>query len=125
YFLSFQFVFFIVEFFLSNNIRDLDNDKISGRKTIAILLGHRGAVIFLASLFAAAYITTLILIIIGTLPLWSLITFISIGVAIKVINGFIGKTSPLEMMPAMIATGKTNTIYGFLLGISLLISIFV
>lgn len=116
---------FIGAILLSNNIRDLDNDKISGRKTIAILLGHRAAVIFLASLFAAAYMTTLILIILGTLPLWSLITFISIVLAIKVIKGFIGKTSPLEMMPAMIATGKTNTMYGFLLGISLLISIFV
>src|SRR5699024_12225323 len=29
---------------LANNIRDLENDKLSGRNTIAILLGHKKAV---------------------------------------------------------------------------------
>jgi len=124
-YVSIPIAIFIGAILLTNNIRDLENDKISGRKTIAILLGHRGAVIFLSLLFALAYITTLILIMNGTLPLWSILSFISIILAVKVVKGFIGKTTPLEMMPAMIATGKTNTVYGFLLGISLLISIFV
>jgi len=44
--------------------------------------------------------------------------------AIDVIKKYKGKTQPLEIMPAMAATGKTNTIYGFLLGTSLLLSHF-
>lgn len=114
---------FIGAILLSNNIRDLDNDKASGRKTIAILLGQKNAIRFLGSLFAVAYIYTAILMIIGLLPLWSLLTFLSIKKAVDVIIGFRGKTLPLEMMPAMVNTGKTNSIYGFLLGFSLLISI--
>lgn len=113
---------FIGAILLSNNIRDLDNDKVSGRKTIAILLGQKNAIRFLGCLFTIAYLYTAILIIIGMLPLWSLLTFLSIKKAIEVIIGFRGKTSPLEMMPAMVNTGKTNSIYGFLLGFSLLIS---
>lgn len=113
---------FIGAILLSNNIRDLDNDKESGRKTIAILLGRKNAIRFLGSLFLTAYLVTAILIIVGLLPIWSAITFLSVKKAVDVIIGFRGKTMPLEMMPAMVNTGKTNSIYGFLLGLSLLIS---
>lgn len=122
---SLPIVLFIASIMLSNNIRDLDGDKINGRKTIAILIGRKKAIIFLASLFIVAYAITLTLIIVKILPLWSLLTLLSGKKAIDVITGFRGKKLPIEMMPAMAATGKTNTIYGFLLGISLLISQFI
>ncbi|MFL6516590.1 MAG: 1,4-dihydroxy-2-naphthoate polyprenyltransferase, partial [Bacillus sp. (in: firmicutes)] len=36
---------------LSNNIRDLDGDKENGRKTVAILLGKKGAIYLLTGMF--------------------------------------------------------------------------
>src|SRR5699024_12394036 len=81
---------FIGTILLSNNIRELDNDKESGRKTIAILLGRKKAIQFLVLLFAIAYGLTCALIINGILPLWSIITLLSIKVAVDVIKGFIG-----------------------------------
>ncbi|MDY0393148.1 1,4-dihydroxy-2-naphthoate polyprenyltransferase [Virgibacillus halophilus] len=116
---------FIGSIMMSNNIRDLDNDKLNGRHTIAILLGRKNAIRFLGGMFIAIYILTLVYIFSGVLPVWSSITFLSIPKAVDVIKKFRGKTNPLDMMPAMAATGKTNTIYGFLLGLSLLISIFI
>ncbi len=120
-FVSIPVAIFIGAIMLSNNIRDLDGDKKSGRKTIAILIGRKNAIIFLAAMFFVAYAITASLILTGILPVWSLITFLSLKKAVDVIKGFIGKTKPLEMMPAMVATGKTNSIYGFLLGISLIL----
>lgn len=116
---------FIGSINLSNNIRDRDGDKAGGRKTIAVLIGREKAITVLAVLFSIAYGWTLALIIARLLPIWTLITFLSVPKAVTVIKNFRGKTEPLEMMPAMIATGKTNTIYGFLLGISLVIAAFV
>jgi 1,4-dihydroxy-2-naphthoate octaprenyltransferase len=113
---------FIGAILLSNNIRDLDGDKKSGRKTIAILFGRKNAIIFLAVMFAAAFLLTLIYILAGMLPIVSVITFLAVFKAVDVIKQFRGKTEPIEMMPAMAATGKTNSIYGLLLGLSLLIS---
>src|SRR5699024_2524202 len=81
---------FIAAILLANNIRDLDNDKESGRKTIAILLGKTNAIVFLAGLFTFAYLYTGLLIFLGILPIWSVITFLSIPLAIKVLKGFIG-----------------------------------
>ncbi|GGB36844.1 1,4-dihydroxy-2-naphthoate polyprenyltransferase [Virgibacillus dakarensis] len=113
---------FIGSIMMSNNIRDLDGDKENGRKTIAILLGRKNAVRFLGILFFIAFGLTAYYIIDGLLPVWSIIVFISAVKAVDVVKKFQGKTKPLEMVPAMIATGKTNTIYGFLLGVSLLLS---
>ncbi|HLR14929.1 MAG TPA: 1,4-dihydroxy-2-naphthoate polyprenyltransferase [Bacillota bacterium] len=110
---------FIGAIMLSNNIRDRVGDAKSGRKTIAILVGHNKAVGLLAAFFITAYISTIVFVLLGMLPILSLITLISAKLAFDVIKGFMGKTKPLEMMPAMIMTGKTNTIYGLLLCLSL------
>ncbi|GAA0588340.1 1,4-dihydroxy-2-naphthoate polyprenyltransferase [Virgibacillus siamensis] len=123
--ISLPIAIFIGGIMMSNNIRDLDGDKENGRKTLAILLGRKKAITFLAVMFTVSFVLTAIYIFTGLLPLWSLISFLSIVIAVDVIKKFQGKTKPLEMLPAMVATGKTNTIYGFLLGISLLISNFV
>lgn len=123
-FISIPVAIFIASIMLSNNIRDLDGDKENGRKTLAILLGRKNAIRFLAGLFTIAYVLTAFYIAVGMLPLLSIILFITIFKANDVIKKFQGKTQPIEMMPAMAATGKTNTMYGFLLGISLLIHTF-
>src|SRR5690625_2874005 len=105
---------FIGAILLANNIRDLDGDKENGRKTIAILLGRKKAIAFLAVLFVFAYGLTGYFIVTNMLPIVSIIVFLTIKKATDVIKDFQGKTKPLEMLPAMIATGKTNTLYGFL-----------
>ncbi|SFD93664.1 1,4-dihydroxy-2-naphthoate prenyltransferase [Lentibacillus persicus] len=122
--LSVPIAIFIGGIMMSNNIRDLDGDKENGRKTIAILLGRKNAIRFLAFMFITAYLLTGLYIVSDVLPVWSVIAFLSAIKASDVIRKFHGKTKPLEMMPAMAATGKTNTIYGFLLGLSLLVSNF-
>ncbi|KIL47328.1 1,4-dihydroxy-2-naphthoate prenyltransferase [Jeotgalibacillus alimentarius] len=109
---------------LANNIRDLDGDKENGRKTIAILLGRKYAIYFLAYMFVTAYGFVIILVITGAVTPWMLISFLSIPKAVKATKGFIGKTKPMQMMPAMKATAQTNTIFGFLLSIGLLIGYF-
>lgn len=108
---------------LANNIRDLDGDKENGRKTLAILVGRERAVGVLASMFIVSYIWTIALIIVGIVSPWMLIVFLSAPKAYKATKGFIGKSIPMEMVPAMIATAKTNTIFGLLMGIGLLLDI--
>ena len=48
--------------------------------------------------------------------------FASVPKAIQATKGFIGKTLPIQMMPAMKATAQTNTFFGFLLAIALLVN---
>lgn len=109
---------------LSNNIRDLDGDKEFGRKTLAILLGRKNAIYLLAGMFIVSYAWVFILMMIGYSSAWIAIVVLSIPKAVKATKGFIGKTIPIQMMPAMKATAQTNTIFGFLLSIGLFIDYF-
>jgi 1,4-dihydroxy-2-naphthoate polyprenyltransferase len=109
---------------MANNIRDLDGDKENGRKTVAILLGKKGAIVLLGSMFFLTYAWTAGLVLFGDMSPWILVAYLSIPKAVKATKGFIGKTQPLEMMPAMKATAQTNTIFGFLLSIGLLFAYF-
>ncbi|EIJ79358.1 1,4-dihydroxy-2-naphthoate octaprenyltransferase [Bacillus methanolicus PB1] len=104
---------------LANNIRDLDGDKEFGRKTLAILLGRKKAIYLLAGMFIFSYGWVLGLIFTGKASIWTIIVILSAPKAIKATKGFIGKTAPVQMMPAMKATAQTNTIFGLLLSIGL------
>jgi 1,4-dihydroxy-2-naphthoate octaprenyltransferase len=109
---------------LSNNIRDLDGDKENGRKTVAILIGRKNAITLLGSMFAFSYLWIIGFIIFGHATPWLLIILLSLPKPIAAIKGFIGKTEPIQMVPAMVATAQTNTFFGFLLSIGLIINYF-
>ena len=106
---------------MANNIRDLTDDKTHGRKTLAILLGHERAVTFLTGMFACAYIWLLGLILYGFLSYWALLVFASFPMAFQAARGFENKSTAKQMMPAMKATAQTNTLFGFLLILALII----
>lgn len=106
---------------LSNNIRDLDGDKENGRKTVAILLGKKGAIYLLTGMFTFSFLWVLVLIITGVLPVWTALVILSAPKAMKATKGFIENTIPIKMAPAMKATAQTNTIFGFLLAIGIFI----
>lgn len=113
--------FFIGAINLANNIRDRDNDKENGRKTIAVLVGQHNAVKVLATMFIIAYVWTAGLIITSNISVWALLVFLSIPKSIQAVKGFVGKALPIEMMPAMKFTAQTNTLFGFLLSAGLLV----
>lgn len=106
---------------LSNNIRDIVGDTEGGRKTMAILVGRNNAVYILSLFFIVSYLWIAGLVIIEDVTYWALIVLLSILKPIKAIEIFRLKKEPLEVMPAMKFTAQTNTIFGFLLAIGLLI----
>jgi len=109
---------------LANNIRDHDGDKEFGRKTLAILLGRENAIRFLAGMFIAAFLLVAVFIATGITSAWTAVVVLSAPKAINAVKGFKAGKAPIQMMPAMKATAQTNTIFGFLLSIGLLIGFF-
>jgi len=110
---------------LANNIRDLDGDKEHGRKTLAILVGRKKAVQVLAGMFIVSYLWIIALITLSIASPWLFLVILSIPKSIQATKGFIGKTIPLQMMPAMKATAQTNTLFGLLLSIGLVLAYFI
>ena len=109
---------------MSNNIRDREGDAQSGRRTLAILLGHERSVYALAIMFVTAYLWIIGLVVLQEISPWNLLVLLSVPIPVKAVKGFVGKRVPVQMMPAMKATAQTNTIFGFLLTIGLFISYF-
>ena len=110
---------------LSNNIRDIVGDTEGGRKTMAILVGRHNAVTVLAWFFIVSYSWIFVLVVLGHLTPWALLVLLSVKKPIEAIKLFRAKEKPLEVMPAMKYTAQTNTIFGFLLAVGLLISYFI
>lgn len=107
---------------LSNNIRDIEEDKKGGRKTLAILMGHQKAVYFLAFLFIISYIWITGLVLVGNTSPWLFLVLLSVPKPIQAVKGFLDNEIPMNTGIAMKATAQTNTIFGFLLFIGLFIS---
>ncbi|WP_285768975.1 1,4-dihydroxy-2-naphthoate polyprenyltransferase [Peribacillus sp. SI8-4] len=107
---------------LSNNLRDHDGDKAHGRKTMPVVMGRKHALTFMAIMFAFSYLWLVGLVVTGTVTAWILLAFLSIPKAMKAVKGFVGKTQPITMVPAMKATAQTNTFFGLLMAIGLFIS---
>ncbi|MES1041862.1 1,4-dihydroxy-2-naphthoate polyprenyltransferase [Peribacillus simplex] len=110
---------------LSNNLRDHDGDKAHGRKTMPVVMGRKNALTFMAIMFAFCYLWLVGLVITGSVTAWILLAFLSIPKAMAAIKGFVGKTQPITMVPAMKATAQTNTFFGLLMAIGLFISYFI
>ncbi|MGM9988486.1 MAG: 1,4-dihydroxy-2-naphthoate polyprenyltransferase [Bacillaceae bacterium] len=109
---------------LANNIRDLDNDKENGRKTLAILIGKEKAIFVLATFFFLAYISATIFSIIGLVSPLVNICYLSLPLAIRAVKTFKENDTPLTMMPAMASTAKLCTIHGFLFALGMIISLY-
>lgn len=108
---------------MSNNIRDIKEDTIGGRKTLAILLGRKHAITALAISFVVAYVWIIVLVIIGQVTPWVLVVFISIPKPIAAIKNFReGEGVPQKQGLAMKSTAMTNTFFGLLLSVGLIIA---
>jgi 1,4-dihydroxy-2-naphthoate octaprenyltransferase len=107
----------------SNNIRDLKGDQEHGRRTLAILLGHKRAVWLLASSLAAANLWVVALVATRILPPWTLLALGSLAPSIAAIRVFRAGGNPAQMMLGMQRVAQTYTIFGILLLIGLLIGV--
>ncbi|MCL2781458.1 MAG: 1,4-dihydroxy-2-naphthoate polyprenyltransferase [Actinomycetia bacterium] len=108
---------FIANILLTNNIRDLDEDTAGGRKTLAILLGRRKAIVAQAVIFGLGYAVLLALPPLGVASYWSWLALLSAVNAYAAVKGLINKRTAPEMMPAMGAVVRNNRHFGLLLAL--------
>ncbi|MDA1477734.1 1,4-dihydroxy-2-naphthoate polyprenyltransferase [Bacillus changyiensis] len=106
---------------LSNNIRDLVGDKENGRKTLPILAGRKNAVQILTVFFIVSYLLIGLYIMFAIISVWSCLVLLSLPKPIKAIKEFKLKEKPADLMIAMKSTAQTNTFFGFLLALALVI----
>lgn len=108
---------------MANNIRDRVKDKQSGRKTLPILLGKNNSIRFMAVMYIVAYVWVVYTaFFVPGGSIFYLLALLSFPFPVKAIRRFKKNDTPAEMMPAMAATGKTNTVFGLLYALGIYIS---
>ena len=103
---------------LANNIRDLDNDKESGRRTYAILVGRNNAIKTMAISFIVVYLLNVLFIVTKYTSWWNLLVFVTIPLAIKIIKGFSANNHKATMALFMVLTAKLTIFVGFIMSLA-------
>jgi 1,4-dihydroxy-2-naphthoate octaprenyltransferase len=105
---------------LANNTRDITYDGSVGVKTIPVLVGRESALDLYLGLIAFVYLLTASLVLVGILPVWGLLVFLSLPKALGLASSFRDKV-PDDADPL---TAQLTTMFGALLILGLVISMF-
>lgn len=107
-----------------NNLRDIMHDKQVGVATLAGRLGHRWAGWEYAALDISAYLITIILVFLDILPLWSLLTLLSIPLAYNCVRQALNSQAdkPESIASIDMKTAQLHLAFGLLLITGLLVS---
>ena len=81
-----------------NNIRDADTDRKAGKRTLAVLLGRRGARVEFLLLILIAYATPLVLWRGYGMQAWVLLPFATIPLALRLLRAVAGSASLLSTL---------------------------
>ena len=115
---------FLVAGILSgNNLRDIHHDTQARIHTTATVLGHRWARWEYVGLTLTAYITTLGMIVFDILPLWSLLTLLTIPAAIKNVRSALNNQPdrPEDIIMLDVQTAQLHMPFGLLLIVSVIL----
>lgn len=113
--ISFPIMFTTAAILHANNIRDLEADRAANKRTLAVLFGRKIARIEYIVLLAACYLSQVILVIIGWMPPTTLITLLTIPIALRLINIFNTETEVSILHPAQGNTAKLHGQIGLLM----------
>ncbi len=104
-----------------NNLRDIQTDRHSGKRTLAVRIGERGSRIEYLLLLAAAYAIPIILWLGGRSPVWVILPLFSLPLAISLTRRIWNSTGGPELNQALASTAKLALVYSLLLSIGIIL----
>jgi 1,4-dihydroxy-2-naphthoate polyprenyltransferase len=101
-----------------NNIRDIETDAATGKRTLAVRLGRPGAVAEYALLLAVAYVVPPILVVTERLTAWALLPLVTLPVAVNLFRR-VRDGRGRALNPALGGTARLLFLFGalFALGV--------
>ncbi|MCP8312611.1 MAG: prenyltransferase [Candidatus Methylarchaceae archaeon HK01B] len=116
----------VANLLLLNEFPDVEADKSTGRKHLPIILGRKKAAKVYCSITGLAYISIIVGVLVGTLPLLGLLSLVTLPLGIKVMKGVLNYHSKIDFLIPYLATNVfVVLLVPFLLSIGLIISVYV
>ena len=110
---------------LTNNIRDYENDKSHGRRTLPIVLGRDRALNVMSTGYFFIYMWLFAWIYQGNIPVTSLLALLSAIPAAKAVSILVRNDDVFKLDKAMSFTAMASILYNILWGIGLIIGKFI
>jgi 1,4-dihydroxy-2-naphthoate octaprenyltransferase len=104
-----------------NNLRDIQSDRQTGKRTLAVIIGNRGSRIEYVLLIAGAYVIPIILWLGGRMSAWVLLPLISLPAALSLMRLIWKNPADPILNQALAKTAKLALIYSILLSIGLIL----
>jgi 1,4-dihydroxy-2-naphthoate octaprenyltransferase len=101
---------------VANNLRDIPTDSVTGKRTLAVVLGAQRS----RQLYAALVILAFVLAAVSAIATpWALLAFIAVPLAIKSIRVVLSDAVGPALIPVLKGTGQTELLYAVGLAIGL------
>jgi 1,4-dihydroxy-2-naphthoate octaprenyltransferase len=105
----------------ANNVRDLDDDRALGKKTLATIVGPGWAKVEMLALLGGAYAALVVAVMLRVLPRPALLAFLSLPTAVQVGRTVVQAQSPLEVAPSVRQAATLHAQFGVLLAVGIVI----
>lgn len=105
---------------VANNLRDIPTDRVSGKRTLAVVMGDRMTRTLYVALQAVAYVMVLLLAI-TTTP-WTLLALLAVPLALRPVATILRGTTGRALIPVLKDTGVAELVYAVLLTVGLVLT---
>jgi 1,4-dihydroxy-2-naphthoate polyprenyltransferase len=109
----------------ANNLRDLEQDRLVGKRTLATLLGRQRANWEYYVLVSSAYILLVGYVLINMAPWYTLLVLLSLPMAISLIQRVNASTEPIDLQPVLRRTAQLHARFGGMLILGWVIALFI
>jgi len=106
-----------------NNLRDIETDRATGKRTLAVRLGVRGARIEYLLLLGLAYLATGAMWLVGVTASWVLLAWFSLFLAVPVVR-LVLRNKGRVLNKALAETARLELVYALLFSLGLIIDRF-
>jgi 1,4-dihydroxy-2-naphthoate octaprenyltransferase len=109
----------------ANNMRDIESDRRTGKRTIATLIGRRWATYEYALLIGGAYLALVLMVVTGAAPWPALVAFATLPAAVKAVRLAAVTTTPRRLNLVLRDTALLHMRFGTLLALGLAVGLVV
>ncbi len=107
--------FLVAAILHANNLRDLESDRVIGKRTLATLFGRAGANIEYYLLIGGAFVALLACVIFGIAPWLTLLSVATLPTAVRLMRTVARENEPKQLQPVLRQTAALHTRFGALL----------
>ncbi len=109
----------------ANNLRDLDGDKMLGKRTLATILGQQRANVEYYVLIGGTYIALLVAVVLRLAPWYTLAAVATFPAALALMRRVAANSDPAALNPVLRKTAQLHMRFGMLLVAGWVIALFV